>query len=456
MRLLTNKKAAKVNSALNAFKRSISLLTKQATHKYSRPGTKTNASRRPTSDRSFVNISTERGHSQYAAKYTPNGQRAVSLMRGQLLGSMQPQPKLPSEREAVSKAFARWASRPSCDFFGRRNLYGQLHAIVWHLIVNGEAIVRFRAGSQLEIIDPLRIPIELKRGGIEVDSSGRITSYKIYPAGYGTDYQVRGTGEKVPASEIAHCILAAEGDELRGRPLFKNAVDLMAITSGMIENAARNSEAAAHILAFIKNKGLENYAGSQSNFDALAQLTANTETPADTTPDATDQRLGTLNVDNSGVIMQELPINTDIEAPKNNYPHPAVESMIRAITKNIAAGTNQSYHNLGDYSGVSYSAGQLSRIVENVLTGQYRRVLEAELLSPIFNHWLTSQANMLGLTPIQIDEILYPQHWQYSRTETPDPQKLAAAVATLINAGCDANKVLELYNLPQIAIDESN
>ena len=417
--------------------------------KLSRPQTKTKIPSRSKYLISVEDIRNERDSANYVAKYTAYGQRAVDLYQSFILGDVLPKPIV--SKDEVQKEFLEWANGTDVDFYNRQNLYGILLDAVYNAVVNGECFLRKRPASNLvlQTIDPYQIPVLFsdKTQGIKYSADGKVLQYNVEKLNYNTYSPRSGKYEVVQPKNILHCIIKSEGGAMRGRPFFKAILDLMAIGQSFDENAAKNAEASAGIFQYLINKGQDPYSpgGADSKIDYFdTKLDPNIDATEPPEPD-NEKSLGEIDV-GDGVKIVEMPDGTELFAPNSRFPNASYGAFTESIGTKVSAGVNIPHFELtSNYSAVNYSAGQLAKISNKTVFAKYRRVFENQILNRVYKSWLGFNYKRLGISTDETTS-LYPQGWEYSRSETADPQKHASAYSTLIGAGMSEEEAKKILN----------
>jgi lambda family phage portal protein len=260
---------------------------------------------------------------------------------------------------AIEDAWSKWSMAQNCHTGGKLHFHDLERAAMGQVFEAGEVFIRkhpTRVGDSmvplaLELIeserlgDPLVEPGAIVenaevRMGVEVDKFGRPIAYWIRERHPG-DIRVRVGStdryERVPASEIFHLHIVDRWPQTRGEPWMHTA----------LRKLDDMNEATASELAAVR---------------ASSAYFATIQTPESVNPivDAEEDD-GTPVMDIEPLTVQELRPGEELNFHAPNRPNAGLDSFMRHMQREAAAGMGVSYESLSrDYSQSNYSSSRLA------------------------------------------------------------------------------------------------
>lgn len=282
---------------------------------------------------------------------------------------------------ALETAFQAWGDRRNCDIRGRLSWRGIQTACVESAAKDGEFFVRMVWGADagpwgfaLQVIDPMRCPVNMKRSGlpgggfirqgIEFNAYGRAVAYYFSTMDNATDnYQYNGQDYlRVPAEEIIHGFVEEMANQRRGLPWLSSVLYRLRQLDGMETAALINARASAGKMAFAK------YA------DGYA-------------PDADEPE--EILVDGGPGEIPILPEGVDIASWDPQYPNGEFASFTKQMLQGAASGLGVSYPSLAsDLEGVNFSSIRQGVLEERERWKELQEWFTENLLTPVYEAWL--------------------------------------------------------------------
>lgn len=342
----------------------------------------------------------------------------------------------------IESAWSDWCGPGSAHTGGKLHFCDLERVAFGQIFEAGEVLVRVRLSRfgdskvplALELIEPERlaheaIPVALDptadiRMGVEVDAFQRPVAYWIRERHPG-DLRIRGNNvseryERVPADEIFHVYVVERWPQSRGEPWLHTALrkldDLNEYT-GLEVTAAR---------------------GSAQYFATITTPDADTPSLKEDDQDAA----GNTVMDLEPLTIQELAPGEELQFHAPNRPNSALDPFMRAMLREIAAGTGVSYESLSrDYSQSNYSSSRLALIDDRELYRVLQQWWIRNFRMPLHRLWL-QQAVLSGAIPsipvqqyaidrMKFEAVLFkPRGWSWV-----DPTKEVTAYKEAIKAG---------------------
>jgi len=290
---------------------------------------------------------------------------------------------------------------------GRRDF---AQTAVQRLLVDGEVIVQIARGGAyahglaVQMIDSERLDhtfnrrassgINEIRMGVEIDRVGKPIAYhfldEIGPTGRGVT-TVASTRRRIPAAQILHIYRAERPSQTRGISHLA-PTGLRAKLLDGIETAVQvGYKVAASKMGFISPG--EEYEGKQLDLEDI---------PSDVAPGMIDL----------------LPKGVNFESFDPGYPNADFDQFKKSIVRDIASGFGVSYPELGnDYSGVSYSAGQIGVHADIALWSDLQQFWIESFEEPIFRAWLP-MAITTGAVKLPISKV-----WKFEQARFQPPRR---------------------------------
>lgn len=359
-------------------------------------------------------------------------QAQVMTTRGELAGGV---------NDGIEAAWREWCQADHCHTGGALHFSDLERAAMGEVFEAGEVLVRMhlrpfgasRVPFALELIEAERLAqdhIELQgvvsgnevRMGVEVDAYQRPVAYWVRPR-HTADIRVRmdtatDRVERVPAEQIFHLRRVTRWPQTRGEPWMHavlRKLDAMNEYSQYEVDAAR----------------------------ASAAMFATIETPEAQSPLATDTEDGGAAVmDMEPLTIQQLAPGEQLKMHAPGRPNVALEAFMRAMLREIAAGTGASYESLSrDYSQSNYSSSRLALLDDRDLYKSLQQWWVRSFRRPLHKAWLQQavlaravpQINVeaYGVDMPRYEAVLFkPRGWGWV-----DPTKEVNAYKEAIKAG---------------------
>ena len=280
-------------------------------------------------------------------------------------------------RNALENAWNKWTKDP--EVTGQMSFRALLHAAITSLIVDGEILLRERAGEgefgyQLELLDTMLLDIDKNDVsgeqktimGVRLNSFRRPVEYwiKDFPPGAGYDYGSTGTTRRtVPAKDVIHVFDAEMPMQIRGIPWAFATLKRFAQIRDY-DNAEREA-AKLGASVFAVHKPTE-------TGDADLDEEANKDP---------------LQVKNGEVL--DLDPGSDMDFHTPQHPNRAYGDYVMSNLTAAAASLGISYASLTqDLSRANFVSSRMGRMAEMGTIEMIRQLLEERLLYRVFNNWL--------------------------------------------------------------------
>lgn len=254
-------------------------------------------------------------------------------------------------QQIIESAFADFSKKANFSVNGRlgRRRFAQI--CLRRIFVDGEALIRIHRGSgkygiQYQMIDSELLDHTLNqprgansneiRMGVELTATGAPVAYHILsstPPAYGSAALMGSEHIRIPAAEMRHIYIQERPGQTRGFTWFVSAGLRAKMLDGIEKAVTVGYRVAASKMGFLSPN--EQYEGE--DLDAA-------DVPTDVEPGMIDL----------------LPKGVTLENFDPAYPNGDFGSLTKTVIRDMAAGLGVSYPSLGnDFSGVSYSAGQI-------------------------------------------------------------------------------------------------
>lgn len=394
-----------------------------------------------------LSLPTMRARSRQMVRDSSYAKRAKSVVVNNIIGAgVGMQSQVGTTRAGLNErvnadieaAFCEWAAADSCHTGGKLHFHDLERAAFGQIFEAGEALVRMhyrafgasRVPLGLELIEPERLADHIAppgavsvdgdvRMGVEVDEFQRPLAYwirTIHPGDVRMKVGAIDRFERVPASDIFHLHLVDRWPQSRGEPWLHTAlrkIDELNEYTGLEVSAAR---------------------GSAAYFATI------------TTPDDEQSRdqddTGAPVMDLEPLTVHELAPGEKLDFHTPNRPNSALDPFMRAMLREVAAGTGVSYESLSkDYSQSNYSSSRLALIDDRELYRTFQQWWIRTFRLPLHKRWL-QQAVLSGaiesvspsayaMSPEKYEAVRFkPRGWSWI-----DPTKEVTAYKEAIKAG---------------------
>jgi lambda family phage portal protein len=340
----------------------------------------------------------------------------------------------------IEEAFTRWAAADSCHTGGKLHFHDIERAAFGQIFETGEVLVRMhlrpfgdsRVPMALELIEAERLADHIAppgavstdgdvRMGVEVDEFQRPIAYwirTIHPGDVRMKVGAVDRYERVPADQIFHLYIVDRWPQTRGEPWLHTAlrkIDELNEYTGLEVSAAR---------------------GSAAYF-----ATITTPEPESALVDSEEDD-GKQVMDLEPLTIQELAPGEELQFHAPNRPNSALDPFMRAMLREIAAGTGVSYESLSrDYSQSNYSSSRLALIDDRELYRTLQQWWIRAFRAPLHKVWLQQAvlaraiesvpAGSYAMDPSKFEVARFkPRGWSWI-----DPTKEVAAYKEAIKAG---------------------
>lgn len=359
--------------------------------------------------------------------------RAVDVIVNNVVGwGAQPNPThaVAEVNKAASALWAQW-TEADCDADGRVGFAGLLQVILRAVAVDGEVLVRRRwrrptdgyaVPMQLQVLEIDHLDTN-KTGdgrsgpiiqGVEFDGRGRRVAYWLFDTHPGATDGGRGTtgaeSRRVLANEVLHSGKADRPGQARFVSWFASIIASLKDLDSFEDGELQRQAVAASFAAFVTDP--------QGTADPLTGASneiqfANGDVAENIEP---------------GAILN-LPVGKEVSFPAP--PAVAQDSFAERNLRRIAAGIGITYEDLtGDYSNVNFSSSRMARIVHAGNVRTWQMMLEAQVLSPVWQ-WFVEAATWVGLLPP--DDV--PAAWTHPPLAMIDPDKEIGAAVKAVRSG---------------------
>lgn len=342
--------------------------------------------------------------------------------------------------ESIEAAWAAWCAADQCHTGGQMHFSDLERAAMGEVFEAGEVLIRMhmrRFGDSpvplaLELIEVERLadhadvagvqPGNELRMGVEVDRFFRPVAYWIRQR-HPSDIRVRvgdftDQVERVPADEVFHLRVVERWPQTRGVPWMHAVVrklDDLSEYSQLEVTAARASAA------------------------YFATITS----PESPTGLATDEETGGKPVmDIEPLTIQELAPGEELQFHAPNRPNSALEGFMRAMLREVAAGTGTSYESLSrDYSQSNYSSSRLALMDDRDSYKALQQWWIRSFRAPLHSVWMQQavMARAIPAVPVEafaLDRARYEAaRWKPRGWSWIDPTKEVTAYKEAVKAG---------------------
>lgn len=313
--------------------------------------------------------------------------------------------------DAIERAFADWGHRANCDVTGRMSWRSIQRAAVLSAARDGEFFIRVVTGRDagpwglaLQIIDPMRLPVDYDedglsggrfiRHGIEFSRTGRPLAYHFVTTAAAKDsdaYLLGGRGfERVPAENIIHGFLPDMTGQKRGLPWMATALWRMQMLAGFEKAALVAARLGASKGGFFE---WEEGHGPEPDEDEEIFMEAEPGT------------------------FQELPAGVRFREWNPQYPNGEFAPFQKSMLRGIASGLGVAYNNLAnDLEGVNFSSIRQGALDEREHWKDLQEWLIEALIEPVFERWLP-HAVIGGKITVNGSPLRAHQLWKYREVE---------------------------------------
>lgn len=360
-------------------------------------------------------------------------QAQVGTTRGQLNASL---------NDRIETAHAEWSAADQCHVGGKLHFHDIERLAMGEVFEAGEVLIRMhfsRFGSSrvplsLEVIEAERLANELidpgsligldndVRMGVEIDRYQRPLAYWIrrgHPGDIRSRTQDAERYERVPASDVFHMMVINRWPQSRGEPWMHATLRKLDDLSEYSQHEVTAARASAA------------YFGTISREDGGSPPVAN--------PDIPDER-PTMTID--PLTIQQLDPGETFSFHSPNRPNSALDGFMRAMLREIAAGTGVSYESLSrDYSQSNYSSSRLALLDDRDLWRVLQQWWLRSFRLPLYRMWLQQavlggaieglQASTYASDAARYQKVLFkPRGWSWV-----DPTKEVEAYKEAVRAG---------------------
>lgn len=328
--------------------------------------------------------------------------------------------------DAIEADFRQWSKRENCDVTGKRSLRQILSRAVEDAATNGEFMIRFVVGRDvndwgiaLQVLDPQRCPVDFNqdklpggrfiRHGIEYDEWGKPTRY-LFSTLKASEAEYTYGGRhfiSLPAGEVMHGYLEDLVGQRRGLPWMMTALLRMHNLDGFEKAALVNARVSAAKGGFFEWEEGMGPADAEDSDEPLYM----------------DAEPGSY---------QELPPGLKFKGWDPQYPNGELAPFSKEMKRGFSTGLGVAYNTLAnDLEGVNFSSIRQGVLTEREHWKDLQEWLIDSLLEPLFDAWLP-RALLKGiripgklratLRPEQLEK--YRAHaWQPRRWDWVDPDK---------------------------------
>jgi lambda family phage portal protein len=344
--------------------------------------------------------------------------------------------------DAIEWAHIDWCAADSCHIGGAMHFHDLERMAMGEVFEAGEVIVRkhyHRVGDSrvpltLEVIESERLPLDIVapdlglhsgndlRMGIEQDAYGRAIAYWIrrqHPGDIRAQRTAPDLYERVPAADIFHLRIIDRWPQSRGEPWMHTAMRKLDDLSEYSQHEVSAARAGAAYFATIKR-------GEDGTPPAIGTVDPN----------------GQPVMEIEAMMVHELNHGEELTFHTPNRPNSALDPFMRAMLREVAAGTGVSYESLSrDYSQSNYSSSRLSLLEDRDTFKVLQQWWIRSFRMPLYRVWL-QQAVLAGAIPgltvaaYAADPVRYsrvqfkPRGWSWV-----DPTKEVGAYKEAIRGG---------------------
>lgn len=340
-----------------------------------------------------------------------------------------------SAGQRLREAFEGWAETPSCDYYGRQNLWGLQASQCGTMVEAGEYLIlrrwdteaarRGEIALRLQVLEPdyldtTRSLLTNDGGyilqGVQFDALGRVVGYWMFDTHPGASIPMgrrRLTSRFVPASEVIHGFREDRPGQIRGVTWYAPVMMRMRDYDDFEDARLMAAKVAACFAAFVKTGGV----------GSLSPLVGQPDESATGDKAGLTDRL-------EPALIQYLRNDEEIEfaePPAFNGHREASSIYLHAI----AAGLGVTYEALtGDLRGVNFSSGRMGRLEfqRNVDSWRWQTFIP-QACDGVWR-WFNEAAIMAGLArgPVAVEH-------QPPPLEPLDPEKEARGYRDLVRSG---------------------
>ncbi len=338
---------------------------------------------------------------------------------------------------ALKAAWEEWGHKKNASVTGKRSWNAIQRQCVQSAAQDGEFFVRIVMGAEagpwgfaLQVIDPLRIPIDYNvdkyngknfiRHGIEFTQYGRPVAYHLTTVDDGeAEYQYGGVGHvRIPAEEMIHGYLEDLVGQKRGLPWMATALFRMRHMKGFEDAAVINARVGASKMGFVQWK------------DGEAPAWEEGEEP-------------TLEIDAEPGTFPVLPDGAELQEWLPQYPVGEFLPTYKTLLRGATAGMGVAYNNLAnDLEGVNFSSIRQGTLDEREHWKELQEWLIEDLVQPVFEAWLKYsllKGRIVSGTGVPLAASLYAKllkacGWQPRRWQWIDPTADVDAAVNSKNA----------------------
>ena len=236
--------------------------------------------------------------------------------------------------------------------------------------------------------------------GVEIDRRGKVLAYHF---GWNAEFRplhfIASTSElnsiRVPAEQVMHIRARVEGtQDIRSYPWCISVIDDLARTTSFYESFSRSAVRRAAVGIALEKNAEETFVGDTGTGDlSAAEIAAGGEQITEEILD-TSQRSDYRDLEPYQVARSEAGSNFVLDEGykavniSTGAPSPQEGMILKELERRICAGLRVSPMSLlGDYSAVSFSAGQLAMVQERNTVGMLQSSLTENLYGPIYRSW---------------------------------------------------------------------
>ncbi|WP_322009233.1 phage portal protein [Paraburkholderia sp. J12] len=339
---------------------------------------------------------------------------------------------------ALKDAWEDWGHKKNASVTGKRSWKAIQRQCVQSAAQDGEFFVRIVMGADagpwgfaLQVIDPLRIPIDYNvdkynaknfiRHGIEFTQYGRPVAYHLTTVDDGeAEYQYGGVGYiRIPADEMIHGYLEDLVGQKRGLPWMATALFRMRHMQGFEDAAIINARVGASKMGFVQ------WAEGRG-------------------PDWDDEESeSALQIDAEPGTFPVLPDGAELKEFLPQYPTGEFLPTYKTLLRGATAGMGVAYNNLAnDLEGVNFSSIRQGTLDEREHWKELQEWLIEDLIQPVFEAWLKYsllKGRIVSANGTPLSAALYSKlqkgcGWQPRRWQWIDPTADVDAAVNSKNA----------------------
>jgi lambda family phage portal protein len=288
--------------------------------------------------------------------------------------------------DAIEAAWREWGKKQNADVKGRMSWRRMQKQAVTSAARDGEFIYRMIEGAAagewgfaLQILDPMRLPIDYDRDsygrgggnfirhGIEFNRWGKPVAYHFTttkPEADADAYLFSGRGfVRIPADEIVHGFVDDLTGQKRGLPWAATALWRLNMLSGFEKAALVNARASAAKGGFFQWREGEGPDEDEDDVDLEMHIEPG--------------------------MWQELPEGVEAIPNDPTYPTGEFASFSKSMLRGAATGLGVAYNNLAnDLEGVNYSSIRQGTLDEREHWKELQEWLIEDLVETVFDRWL--------------------------------------------------------------------